>query len=423
LVRFGVREVFHPPAVVEHGYAEEYPTVLNEYMAFQGFGGKTATQFPDAKDTNGVPVPAHLATWGEIFWAAHWNPPSAGQGYEMYQRYYTESRYGPSPDILDDNGDIIDSRRFNKKNLELLLRVNDYPQPFRDKLIGIAYTPLGIRALRQLVTKRLISRADTYHAFRAQGYNDKNAETQTKLLWTTTTNNDKVIKDAFTNGIIDVDSALQTLTQQNNHTEDEAKNLVETWRLERQYNDAKITTVAIKRAYMGGIVGDGEVRGMLMQAGLEIDRAASLARNWGLLRRYDRRQVTASKILTWFERRIITAIDVTARLQNLNFADIDITHMIQESMMKIESQNAKGQKQQQQQKQKQDKQQQVKQAKDTKAATPPKPAKPKYPSDTNLKAWFKQGIITEQQARDELKEQLYLADDIDHWIEANKPKG
>lgn len=94
IVRFAVREIYHPEIAAKYGQYQDFP----EEMVRDGerSGLKRVDQ--------------------EKYWAAHWDLPSAGQGFEMYHR------------------GVIDY-----EELQTLLRTRDIMPFWRDKITEIAW--------------------------------------------------------------------------------------------------------------------------------------------------------------------------------------------------------------------------------------------------------------------------------------------
>jgi len=130
LVRFGVREVFTPEIAERFGQYQDYPAGFTEPMAQQGFS----------------------EDWARAYWAAHWDLPSASQGFEMLHR------------------GII-----GEEDLKLLLRALDVMPFWRDRLIQVAYNPITRVDLRRLYKLKIITEAQVKQGYMDLGYNDEKA--------------------------------------------------------------------------------------------------------------------------------------------------------------------------------------------------------------------------------------------------------
>jgi len=130
LIHMAVREAFTPDIATKFGQYEDYPPALTQYANMQGLSEE----------------------WAKRYWAAHWELPSAGQGFEMYQRK------------------IID-----KPTLELLLRALDVMPFWRDQLIKMAYQPITRVDIRRMHKMHLITDADLQLRYEAIGYSPEDA--------------------------------------------------------------------------------------------------------------------------------------------------------------------------------------------------------------------------------------------------------
>jgi DNA-binding Lrp family transcriptional regulator len=130
-IRFAVREVFDPAQRQRLKLDEDYPEAFTGKAALHGLSEE------DARD----------------YWAAHWQLPSATQGYHMLWR-----------DEIDATG------------LDQLLKALDYSPTWRDKLAAIARPTLGRVDIRRAFTLGVIDRAGVEAAYRRLGYDGVNLE-------------------------------------------------------------------------------------------------------------------------------------------------------------------------------------------------------------------------------------------------------
>jgi hypothetical protein len=136
MIRFAVREVYSEDIAAELGLYDDYPAGFTDEAALHGMDLTRARQY----------------------WAAHWRLPSAQQGYRMLWR----------TDLGLDG-------------LKTLLRALDYPPKWRQRLIDIAYLPLGRVDLRRMLAAGVLDRGEVKTGYKHLGYDDTNAERLTKL--------------------------------------------------------------------------------------------------------------------------------------------------------------------------------------------------------------------------------------------------
>lgn len=159
-IRFAVRDVFNEKIVEKYSYDEEFPEHIVEFAKQAGIDEQTLR-------------------W---YWRAHWDLPSAIQGYEMLHRL--------SPEVLDT--ELPDGTKYGDKYRELglnpeeiktdldtlreLLKIADIPKYWRDRLIAIAYAPLTRVDLRRIYALGLISDEEVLARLMEYGYTRKDAE-------------------------------------------------------------------------------------------------------------------------------------------------------------------------------------------------------------------------------------------------------
>lgn len=132
LVRFAVREVYTPAIAERFGLAEDFPPVFASEAARIGLSPELARQY----------------------WMAHWELPSAEQGFAMFHRF----RPGTDQHII------------GRPDLELLLRARDVMPFWRDRLIQLAFRVPGRIDLRRAFRAGVINRATLVRGYTELGY-------------------------------------------------------------------------------------------------------------------------------------------------------------------------------------------------------------------------------------------------------------
>jgi hypothetical protein len=130
LVRFGVREVFTPDIAERFGQFQDFPPAFGEEMAKHGFSVQDARNY----------------------WAAHWDLPSATQGFEMLHR------------------GVID-----EAELRLLLRSLDVMPYWRDRLTAISYNPFTRVDVRRMHKLGILNDDQVLRAYMDIGYEREKA--------------------------------------------------------------------------------------------------------------------------------------------------------------------------------------------------------------------------------------------------------
>lgn len=162
LVRFSVREVWDQNVVDEFGYDNEFPVEFTYWMRKQGLDWTEDVTGPGGQVIPGV-------SWPRAYWRSHWNMISPSQSYEMLHRL-RGNKADPAtwrvPGVRP--WDIDDVRR--------VLKVDDYPEPFRDRLAAISYRVPTRVDTRRMLENGIIDRAEATEIFQDQGYRQVDAE-------------------------------------------------------------------------------------------------------------------------------------------------------------------------------------------------------------------------------------------------------
>jgi hypothetical protein len=130
MIRFAVREVYDPAQRASLGLDADYPEAFTAEAALHGMNETRARQY----------------------WAAHWRLPSATQGFEMLHR-----------------GEI------DAAQLDGLLKALDYSKVWRDRLANIAYHVPGRIDLRRMLQAGIITRAEAETGYEHLGYTPQSA--------------------------------------------------------------------------------------------------------------------------------------------------------------------------------------------------------------------------------------------------------
>ena len=294
LVRFGVREAYSDDVSARFGYDADYPAEFQQDMARLGYD----------------------AVWSRRFWRAHWDLPSATMGYEMLHR------------------GIIDS-----STLELLLRVLDYPQFWREKLVALSYNPLTRVDTRRVFHLGLINRDQVKRNYLDLGYDEQKAEWLTQFA-ESLENDDgsnrlanhkdvttSIILSAYSKGILTQSEAttrLQTLRYRDEDIAlmlalEDAKNVINhTPDYEKEYRaDVK---ALVERAYSKRVIDRETAKQSLQAAGIpdeEIDYALTMD---DAIKGEQYQERMIARIQKYYTERIYSRTDVVTALGRINIA-------------------------------------------------------------------------------------------------------
>jgi hypothetical protein len=131
LITMAVREVFTPEIAEKFGQFEDFPGAFARYGAMQGISEE----------------------WAKRYWAAHWNLPSASQGFEMLHR-----------------GLITD------EDLDMLLRALDVMPFWRDRLKSISWNIPTRVDIRRMYKIGIYTKEDVKNTYVKAGYKPEDAE-------------------------------------------------------------------------------------------------------------------------------------------------------------------------------------------------------------------------------------------------------
>lgn len=136
LIQFAVKEVYSPETYNKFGQYLEFPKDFSEQAKLLGLDENFARQY----------------------WAAHWQLPSAGMGYDMFHR------------------GII-----NETDLKSLLKALDVMPYWRDKLIGLSYNIVARVDTRRLYAYGIWDAKKVYENYLHEGYSPQDAQSLTQF--------------------------------------------------------------------------------------------------------------------------------------------------------------------------------------------------------------------------------------------------
>jgi hypothetical protein len=328
LVRFAVRDVFSPEIVEQFEYAKETPESIKPWMDKQGYGQSIGLQLPpNATNAAGNPIRGE-ATWFDLFWQSHWDLPSPTQGYEMLHRLYPESPYGPSPFVTPETG-------FIASDLEKLLKASDYPDYWRKRLIAISYHNLNRSDVLPMFRFGLLQEREVYHALRADGYRDEEAnqllrlanfQKQRELGVDPAKKAKEWICKSYRKGLISRDNAIARL-EEIGITRRFADSFLDTCDLEEQFelNQERIRT--LKRGVITGVVTREGAENLLNRMNIQTPVITRYLDVWDHLKFSRYKNVTTRQNLNAFEKGLINRDELVSRLQNLGYTSVAISTM------------------------------------------------------------------------------------------------
>lgn len=357
LIRFVVRDVWDVPAITRFGYNEEYPgEIMEQWLRKQGL------IYP-------IKSPPHEAAglnfnWGRAYWWSHWNLPSPTQAYEMLHRLRYRIDQPKQP--RDPSGEI-----FTLDDLKLLLKVNDYPPFWRGKLAAVGYRPIGIRNLRLMFALDVIDRIGVKEIFLDQGYNDRDAEIQTKLIEKQKLSSRKLpnvnaarrailasyrlgtVSDSFARehlyrltlgSEVDV-QAFDAMPADARQTQADGDSGVKALVLEADAEiaiaEAKEKLASIRRQRLRGIIDEATARQSLTGAGFTPAAVTRYIRTWRYELDEHKRNLSTAQIMKYARYGLLSGDAALKRLRNLNWSSDDATLLLADVARNVQLDNAK----------------------------------------------------------------------------------
>lgn len=362
LVRFAVRHAFEPEILAALGYHAEYRPALDYYHQTAGLNYKiftgplrqtiveTSREDPAifaavvayAREQGVAPpagpeqVPEWFAkrytdlglpepTWAVMFWWSHWILPSPTQGAMML------GRLRPDRDKLGEPA-WMQKQDFTIDDYRLLLRANDYPPFWRDKLAALVYALPGIRYVRVLVKSKVWNEDDVFHLFQKTPYKDSDARALAKAIVgdVQKTEREKLFRAAkkqldaaWELGLVEDQDFLDNYALAGLPAE-EAEVELHAAVAARNVRLGKELLGSIRKAFLRGTFDRGQAAKFMTQVGIVDRRQAEYLRQWDAERQAGRKEATAAQMRKAVIEGMMDLATYARRLRNLDYSDAAI---------------------------------------------------------------------------------------------------
>jgi hypothetical protein len=362
LVRFVIKDAFDQQLVNELGLDDEYDQQRERYefwCARQGLGRMTLPGNPDNAEVN----------WPQMYYRSAWQIISPTQAYAALQRLRPTG--GPGGGPRNPNGVV-----FTRDNMLQVLKAADYPQKQRDWLIETSFLPLTRTDLRRMYDLGVLggrapdqpivpgdpvseARAtpagrELHEGFQDNGYNAVDAarlalftiaEERTRRSKLILGNARAAIMDAYRVGVVDADEASIRLyrlrlddpirrAEFDNQPRDRqtaiavadpsVRSGLVAADLQADLGLAKEHIRAIRKGYLGGVIGRDGADGRLQRLGIVRPKIERYLELWDSQRTAARKTLTASRIQHMLRYGIIGPGLAEMRLANLGFGVNDV---------------------------------------------------------------------------------------------------
>jgi hypothetical protein len=292
LIRMAVREVFTPEIVAKFGQMEDFPEDFARWARKVGLSEE----------------------WARNYWAAHWELPSATQGFEMFHR------------------GII-----SYDELKTLLRALDVMPFWRDKLIQIAYSVPTRVDVRRMYALGVIDR-EVKKYYQWMGYTPEDAERLTKFTEKTggrtmLRRERELTKSEITRlyrlGQIGRDDAMEML-QDLGYTPDAADYILDLAEYQAGDEPKQLNTSHILQSYRYGLIARDEAKAELLDIGWTDKAAERLLQLEDVklkAKRFERpreRDLTPTQVIKAYQKELISAEELIDYLLFLGYDEWEI---------------------------------------------------------------------------------------------------
>jgi hypothetical protein len=293
IITMSVREVFNPGKRALLGLDKGFPDEVAKWAEKKGLSRQ----------------------WALNYWAAHWQPVSPQQAFEMYHRGL-----------------------INKEVLRDLLEIADYPPSMIDNLIAIAYNPLTRVDIRRMFKQGNMTYDQMTKAHQDIGLSPENARFLSDFVVGSITDDDdkytasvrtrvfNAVEKAFEDGTISRDEAITAfkVLQLSEQTAVEIVNLVtyEKAVLQRKQETDKFNNHAIalvKSSFAKGALPRVEAQTFLTSLGLSNDDAIRTLNLLELERQIKLKGIAEDTAKTMYGQYKIDQNEMYVMLDNLGF--------------------------------------------------------------------------------------------------------
>jgi len=311
-IRFAVRDVFVEDKEVKEALEAEFPEPIVPYAEKAGM----------SRD---------VLMW---YWKAHWELPSPTQVYEMLHRL--------NPDVLAVRGEAykemgleLDKLQTTKETVEFYLKQADYDRRWRQRLLAISYNPLTRVDLRRIYELGLIDDNELLARLMEVGYTKKDAELMLEFYKTFRQEEARTfakteIKYLLYYGIIN-ETEAKVMLERLGYTEDDAKTMIELWKVKLAEKDMRETQRYVRDAYALGEITREEAERILREAGLSEEVIAVVLDKEDKRRLKSVKLPSASTVVKWLKLGVITEEKAREILRSINVKEEYIEYYIKEA--------------------------------------------------------------------------------------------
>ncbi len=297
LILMAVREVFAPAERATLNLDAEFPPAFAELAKTIGLADG----------------------WAENYWAAHWQLPSLGQGFEMFHR------------LRGQGGGTL----FSRADLEGLIKAQDFAPVWRDMLVQIAFRPYTRVDVRRMFRDNILDEAEVLASYKDIGYDDEKAANLTAWTIRESGSEEKnltrgAIVKGYKKKLFTKIEALETL-QDIGFNEDQAEFWLSLADLEVADSQASEIISGVQFLYVNGQIETGGVYDRLGGLNLPSAQIEELLTIWTIKREAKTTIPGRGELEEFYERGIISEGDFRAGLKERRYRAKEVDWYIAKS--------------------------------------------------------------------------------------------
>lgn len=143
LTDFAVKEVWNREVVQKFGYDDEFDTIPEYRYWMDRLGMSGDPNIPGSQ-------PGGPANWAQAHWRSHWRNVAPDQAFRMLHRFRATGGPNGGPRVPFVPGTTSPVGSFTIEDVQTLLKVNDYPPFWRNKLAALSYNVLRLVDIRRI---------------------------------------------------------------------------------------------------------------------------------------------------------------------------------------------------------------------------------------------------------------------------------
>lgn len=235
------KEAFEPDMIEHYGYDEEFPEEQVKWLKMQGISDY----------------------WAKKYWYAHWDVPSIGQGFEMYQRGVIDF-----PELWD------------------LFRTIEIPPFWREKLTEIAFMPYTRVDVRRMHAMGTLSDDELIRSYQDVGFSPEKALKMAEFTIQFNKQSEKdltraQVLDGYKDDLISQQDT-QALLIEMGYDSTEASYFISSTDFDKVKDIEKIKLNNVQDKFQNNLIDEFDTREQLSILNLEGSRIEALIEKWKL---------------------------------------------------------------------------------------------------------------------------------------------